>query len=90
MTDDIRQFIESLPIEGLVETQVGDFVYAGDGTVSTGMRKFPMKVRIVKSKNDLSVLLSASAMKVRIPFNTKEDREKAIDLFEEATRKLLN
>lgn len=42
----IREFIEALPVEGLVETQMGINVYMGQGRIMVGGQSYPVGVRV--------------------------------------------
>lgn len=77
---EIRDFVMGLPFENLVESQTGDYVYVGNGTIKTGMSEFPVTVRIVRTVEggmEVNVKSTKAGLNVQMPFNTKEDRCRA-------------
>jgi hypothetical protein len=88
----IRDFIESLPVKYLVEKQVDDCVYAGDGVVITGVHEFPTSIQIIRDEAGTIVVINSPKAKVaaNIPFNTESDRKKAPEEFKKLLVKYIN
>ena len=90
LADELREFIETLPVSDLIETQTGNFVYSGIGTVSTGVNKFPICLRIRKQKSEMLMRVDSRFIKFEVPFNDEEERRIASEYFVEAVQKCLN
>lgn len=92
MMSDVKEFVESLPMDKLVEKQMDNFIYAGEGWVDTGSCKYQTQLRIVKESNSIVVQVRSprAGVSADIPFNTEEERRCAADAFSQLVPKYLN
>lgn len=92
MMSDVRTFVEGLRVENLVEKQIDDCIYAGDGLVVTGIRKFPTSIRIVKDGKKVKVHVKSlrAGVDADIAFDTEHDRECALAEFDRVLSRYLN
>lgn len=90
-SEEIRKFVNSLPIEDLAETQVGDYVYCGHGRIVTGINQVPVTVKIVRQ--DFGMMAKIASKKetlIDIPFNSEDERRAAGQAAGRIVTKLLN
>lgn len=71
MSDEIRYMIEELPIQGLRETQIGDFIYAGHGYTEIGTKVFLTVIKIQLKNNEpvVSIVIPNAKISLSCPFN---------------------
>jgi hypothetical protein len=57
MSDEIRHFLKQLPIRNMVESQVGNHIYMGNGELQIGSEyvKMCLKIRLVQKKPVVSI-----------------------------------
>jgi len=73
-SEEIRAFVESLPIDELTETQIGNYVYCGHGKITTGINQIPVTVRIVRQDFGMTVsIASRRETLIAIPFSSEDD-----------------
>jgi len=92
MMSEVRAFVESLPLDELVEKQMDGCIYAGEGWMNTGSRKFSTQLRIIKENRGVVVQVRSpkAGVSADIPFNTEEERERALEAFSRLLPKYLN
>lgn len=79
MSDDIRTFIQSLPVKQVKETQVGDHIYLGYGRIRWGLSYVPVQIRIWLHENEIMASVKTKENgSVICPFNTLQEREEIV------------
>lgn len=89
-TDEIKQFVDLLPLDGLVEIQKSGYVYYGEGYVSTGANNFKTIIKISKHKTtDTMVNVWSKKASIKFEFMFK-DTKQALEDFKTVFQKFIN
>ena len=46
LSGELSEMIRGLPVQGLRETQVGNHIYMGNGTIRVGSQEYPVRIRV--------------------------------------------
>lgn len=92
MSDALRQMVFGIPVSDLVETQVGDHIYLGQGVVKTGVLGHPAAVRVWVGEDGIRARVKSdpAGLLVDMPFGTENEQRQFMDSVREAVKKLLN
>lgn len=78
LSDSIRAFIQSLPVKGIKETQIGNHVYSGYGQIGWGTSYIPVLINIEMNKDGMFThIKTAKTGSIICPFNTEQEQELA-------------
>jgi hypothetical protein len=91
LSEEIGRLLRSIPIKGMVETQVGNHVYMAEGELNIGSEKHLVKIRISHRNGNFNLRVKSSALlDLLLPFDTPEERETVPRILKEKIQKLLN
>lgn len=72
LADELERIIRVLPFTRLDETQVGAYVYAGNGTISIGLRSVPATLRASIIDGEPRMVLESRQSGIRAEFPLDE------------------
>lgn len=92
MTDELRAMLKEIPVQNVTEEPKGDHVYLGFGKIVLGAQGHPAMIRVGAGPHgmDLTVLSPEAGVTVQCPFETKEDREAAPGIVNDAIKTRMN
>jgi hypothetical protein len=78
LSDNIRGFIQSLPIKDVEETQIGNHIYLGYGQIEWGTSFIPVEIHIELNDNGMFTYIKTTKTgSIICPFNTIEEQKAA-------------
>lgn len=80
MTDDLREMLKRIPVEGVTETQAGSHIYMGSGRIRVGQRSYPVSVRVWMKQEEIwaSVKSFGSRLSISSRFQNAVERRQFV------------